>query len=145
MDPEKEYQKTKEETENLIQNLCMYLGEKKGNDYTYEEMPKYASVDFRLTKNGEKHIYIEVKIRSHEYGHYAEEKVPLSKYCFGYTFKNKFKINSFLLVKWSDGKAGLISLSNPTKIETMTARHDRREAKDIYAFYDHTKFKLLDI
>jgi hypothetical protein len=145
MDPEKEYQKTKEETENLIQNLCIYLGERKGNDYIYEEMPKYSPVDFRLTKNGEKHIYIEVKIRSHEYGHYKEEKVPLSKYCFGYTFKNKFKINSFLLVKWSDGKAGLISLTNPTKIETMVARHDRGRAKEIYAFYDHTKFKLLDI
>jgi hypothetical protein len=144
MDPEKEYQKTKQETENLIQNLCIYLESKKGNDYTYEEMPKYAPVDFRLTKNGKKHIYIEVKVRSHEYGHYKEEKVPVSKYCFGYTFKNKFKINSFLLVAWTD-KVGLISLTNVSKIETMVARHDRGEGEDIYAFYDHTKFKILPI
>lgn len=145
MDPEKEYQKTKDETDSHIQNLCMYLEDKYDGSFTYEELPKYAPSDYRILKGGETVYFVEVKVRSHNKGRYGLEKVPISKYCFGYTMENTEKVKSLLMVAWADGRVGIIRLKDPDEITSMVARHDRSEEKDLYALYDHTKFKLLNI
>jgi len=141
---ESEYQRTKEETEQLVQNLCIYLGSKKGNDFSYKEMSRYSPVDFIISKNGRFVCYLEVKIRSHTFGTYKQEKIPVSKYCFAYTYKHKIGRKSLLMVAWKD-KVGLIDLLKIEDIDAMVARHDRGEGQDLYAMYDKDKFKILPI
>ena len=145
MDPEVEFQKAKDETDSHIQNLCMYLESTADGSFTYEELPQYAPSDYKIFRDGKVAYFVEVKVRSHDYGFYDQEKVPISKYCFGYTFEHKYKVKCLLLVAWSNAKAGIIRLKNPDRITAMVARHDRGADKDLYAFYDYDKFKLLNI
>lgn len=145
MDPETEFNKTKAETDSHIQNLCMYLESTTKGNFTYEELPKYAPSDYKIFRNGKVAYFVEVKVRSHDYGYYTDEKVPISKYCFGYTFENEYKVKCLLLVAWADAKAGIIRLKDPDRIDAMVARHDRGEGEDLYAFYNYDNFKLLNI
>lgn len=145
MDPETEFQKTKNETDSHIQNLCMYLESTREGKFAYEELPQYAPSDYKILRDGKVAYFVEVKVRSHDYGFYDQEKVPISKYCFGYTFEHKYGVRCLLLVAWADARAGIIRLQDPDRITAMIARHDRGDDKDLYAFYDYDKFKLLNI
>ena len=141
---EKEYQRTKEKTEQLVQNLCIYLEGKKGNSFDYKEMPRYAPVDFVIYKNGKFVCYLEVKVRNHKFGTYKQEKIPVTKYCFAYTYKHKIGRRSLLMVAWED-KVGLIDLLRVDDIEAMVARHDRGQGEDLYAMYNKDNFRIIPI
>lgn len=144
MTPEEAYAETKEITDELVSEYCVYLAEKKGGYWDSKEMPQYAPMDYMIYKDGLLHHYLEVKCRKHKYLHYDNEKVPISKYTFGYTFEKTKKIKSYLLVKWED-KIGLTNLSKPMMVKEMVARNDRGAGRDLYAFYDYYQFKLLDM
>ena len=144
MNADQEYKKTKEQTDELVKGLCEFYSKKQNRDITSVEMPLYAPVDYLIFRDGQPFFYLEVKVRSHSFRYYKNEKVPVSKYCFAYTYKNKFKMPSALLVKWSD-KVGLVDMNKCSGIDVMVARYDRGEQKDIYAFYEYDDFKLLNI
>jgi hypothetical protein len=134
MKAEEEYIKTKKDTDRLVEIYLNWLEENKGGNWEAEEMPKYAPVDYRIFKNGEFAFYLEVKFRSHKKGEYRLEKIPVSKYCFAYTFKDLKNRKSYLLIKWND-TAGIVDLNKCCEIDEMVARYDRGSGQDIYAMY----------
>ena len=144
MNSEEAYNETKKMTDDLVVEYCKYIQEIKGGVWSSKEMPQYAPMDYMIFQNGNLNHYLEVKCRKHKYLHYDNEKVPVSKYCFGYTFEKTRNIKSYLLIKWED-KVGITKLSNPIKVKEMVARYDRGAGKDLYAFYDYDQFKLLPI
>lgn len=142
MTSEEAYQQTKEKTDRLVQLYMDWLGSRKGDLWSYKEMPKYAPVDYMIFKNGDFVFYLEVKLRTHEFGNYEEEKVPVTKFTFAYTFNKLFKRKTYLLVGWKD-QIGIIDLLNYSKLDEQIARHDRGEEYDLYAFYNDYDFELL--
>lgn len=144
MEAEEVYNETKQITDDLVVEYCNLLQDKNGGRWDSKEMPKYAPMDYMIFNNGQLHHYLEVKCRKHKYLHYNNEKVPVSKYTFGYTFEKTRNIKSYLLIKWED-KVGITNLSNPAGVGEMVARYDRGAGKDLYAYYDYDQFKLLQI
>lgn len=141
---EEEYFNTKEDTDELVNQYMDYLSYFKGAVYIAREMPKYAPVDYAVYKNRKLSFYLEVKIRRHEKGKYEDEKVPVSKFTFAYTFSKLFKVKTYLLVLWQDN-VGVVDLENYSRIDSMTARHDRGEEYDLYAYYPSLDFAELPI
>lgn len=107
-------------------------------------MPKYADADYLILYDQEFDHYVEVKIRYHVLGNYRLEKIPFRKFAFAYTMKNNYSRNTFYLTRWEDGKIGFIDLSkDPDRVDEMVARHDRGWEKDLYAFYDISRFQII--
>lgn len=142
MTPEEEYNSTKQDTRELIDIYMNWLKEKKEADYIAEDTPQFAPMDFIIYKDGNFAFYLEAKFRRHKRGFYELEKVPISKYCFAYTFQKKFKKRAYYIIHWED-EVGIIDLTKVHSFSEMVARYDRGEGKDWYAMYKAGDFTLL--
>lgn len=133
MNSNEEYQKTKADTDLLMQIISEHTGLK------FEEAPKYAQIDYIGHGENEKKFFVEVKMRRHKQGTYSLGKIPASKWAWAYAWYHEFGINSYLIILWQDS-LGMVDLLRYSKIDRMVARYDRGAGQDIYAFYDLRDF-----
>lgn len=142
MTSEEAYKKTKAKTDRILNDFVDNLRENTGQSWSLRELATLTSMDYEIYKEGRLAFYIEAKIRTHAKGHYSQEKVPLSKYTWAYTFSNRNDIKSYYLICWSDN-IGIVDLEKTDEIREMVARYDRGTQTDLYAMYKIEDFKEL--
>jgi hypothetical protein len=143
--PEFEYLNSLKLTKEAIDIYRFYLiKNSSAAEISFKEMPKYADVDYEAYFDGVFNHYVEVKVRYHWWGKYIQEKIPFRKFAVAYTMKNVYNKNTVYLLRTTN-KIGILDLfEKPDDVENMVARHDRGEDKDLYAFYNVNRFKIID-
>lgn len=141
---EEELAKSYYATKNALEHYQDYLqGFKPQAKIEFVEAEDFADYDYYVIFDREINHRLEVKCRRHKYGTYLKEKMPLRKHATAYWFKQQRQEATFYLVAWTD-RIGLLKLwEQPDIVTDMVARHDRGEARDIYALYDIERFKII--
>jgi hypothetical protein len=142
MTGEEEYIRTLEETDRLVGLYMKWLSTQKGGNWVANNLPKYAPMDYVVSKDGKPSFFLEVKFRRHNKGQYQKEKVPITKFTFAYTFSRLKKMKSYLLTLWADS-LGVVDLEKYDSFDKVVARYDRGGEYDLYAMYNVDDFVLL--
>jgi len=141
MTPEEEYNSTKASTDRILDIFRKIMEIKKGGTWSYKPLPQHSCIDYAMYKNDNLQFFVEVKIRRCKFKDFQMTKIPASKPGFAMLLAKEFKKKSYIIIKWED-EIGMIDLLKYSGIESMVARHDRGESKDIYAMYDTNKMTL---
>lgn len=100
---------------------------KKG--YEIEEMPPFFGFDVGFSMNKELKAVAEIKCRTHRHGTFPTYMISAEKYNKLCVFSQYSKIVTLLIVRWSCGTIGHVSLPTDASF-FIGGRTDRNDPKD---------------
>jgi len=150
MNPEQEYEKTKELTKDILEFYKQYLtNQLKNTEYSsymlqYKETSKYFDYDAVYYLDTQPIWHVEVKVRTDlELRTYPDSKIPLRKHGVALYHYQAKKIKSHYLALYSDGLYRCILHEFPDSVKIMPNRKDRGDELNEYAMYNHDRFELI--
>jgi hypothetical protein len=152
MNPEQEFGRTKERTEEILEIYRLYLMENVLNKFfknvpytfTYEVTSKYFDYDAIYYLNNERKLHAEVKVRMDiELETYPDSKLPLRKHGVALYYFNNHNIKTHYLVAFSNGLYRCNLYEKPDDVRNMPSRWDRGGEINEYALYNQSRFELI--
>lgn len=132
------YTKQDEANEEAVARLIT-----QSRGYMMEKMKKMHPMDYAAFSTEGLKAFIEIKCRTNEMAKYDTTMCGMNKLVFAHQVKERFGINSYLFVQWTD-RLGYISMDEHCELD-LGGRIDRGDPNDtgMYAYFDVSKFKEL--
>jgi len=133
-------------TQEAIDKYKSFLEFKTGRKVEIIPNVEFADSDYLVYYDGKLSHYLEVKCRRNNFNSFPDTLLPLRKHSTAEHYLNATGVKTYFLAYFGDDILSILDLTKePDKIGEQVARKDRSNDRDIYAFYDITRFTIIEL